>query len=489
MPHGRELLSKVTFPTGLEAAGDWDIPQESCGVVGVYAPGEDVGRIAFFGLFALQHRGQESAGIAVSDGESLRNSTAMGLVAQAFREEDLQRLTGHIAIGHTRYSTAGSSILCNAQPILASGPYGELALGHNGNVVNALSLREELEGWGCRFSSTSDSEIVAQLLANAPGRDWAERVQYLMRRLQGAYSLVVLTLDSLIAIRDPLGVRPLCVGKMNGGWIVASESCALDHLGATLHREVEPGEAIVIDDQGMRTLYRGGERRRAFCVFEYIYFARPDSILGGRLTYSLRQEMGAQLAKEHPVDADVVIGVPDSATAAAVGYARETGIPYSEGLLKNRYVGRTFIEPDQRVRDLGVQLKFNTLPEVLAGKRVVVVDDSIVRGTTTPHVVRLVRRAGATEVHLRVCAPPIRHPCQLGVDMASYQELIAANKSVEEIRQFVDADTLGYLSVDGLLKTVGGDQDSHCMGCFTGNHPIPVQLEMNKLALEVPAVG
>ena len=343
----------MTFPTGLEAAGDWDIPQESCGVVGVYAPGEDVGRIAFFGLFALQHRGQESAGIAVSDGESLRNSTAMGLVAQAFREEDLQRLTGHMAIGHTRYSTAGSSILCNAQPILASGPYGELALGHNGNVVNALALRQELEEWGCRFSSTSDSEIVAQLLANAPGRDWAERVQYLMRRLQGAYSLVVLTLDSLIAIRDPLGVRPLCVGKMNGGWIVASESCALDHLGATLHREVEPGEAIVIDDQGMRTLYRGGERRRAFCVFEYIYFARPDSILGGRLTYSLRQEMGAQLAKEHPVDADVVIGVPDSATAAAVGYARETGIPYSEGLLKNRYVGRTFIEPDQRVRDLG----------------------------------------------------------------------------------------------------------------------------------------
>jgi amidophosphoribosyltransferase len=276
---------------------------------------------------------------------------------------------------------------------------------------------------------------------------------------------------------------------MNGGWIVASESCALDHLGATLIREIEPGEAIIIDEQGMRTLYRGGERRRAFCMFEYIYFARPDSILSGRLTYTLRQAMGAQLAREHPVDADVVIGVPDSATAAAVGYAREAGIPYNEGLLKNRYVGRTFIEPDQRVRDLGVQLKFNTLPEVLSGKRVVVVDDSIVRGTTTPHVVRLVKRAGATEVHLRVCAPPIRHPCQLGVDMATYRELIAANKSVEEIRQFVDADTLGYLSVEGLLKTVGGDQDSHCMGCFTGNHPIPVQLEMNKLALEVPAVG
>ncbi|MQF48864.1 amidophosphoribosyltransferase [SAR202 cluster bacterium AC-647-N09_OGT_505m] len=461
------------------------MPQENCGVVGVYAPGEDVARIAFFGLFALQHRGQESAGISVSDGETLRLNTAMGLVAQAFREQDLERLVGHIAIGHTRYSTAGSSVLSNAQPFLVQGPYGEMALGHNGNVVNALSLRQELEEWGCQFSTSTDSEVIAQLLANAPGRDWGERVQYLMRRVQGAYSLVVLTKDSLIAIRDPLGVRPLCVGKMNGGWIVASESCALDHLGAELLREIEPGEAIIIDDQGLRVLYRGSERKRASCIFEYIYFARPDSIIGGKLTYSLRQAMGAQLAREHPVDADVVIGVPDSATAAAVGYAQEAGIPYSEGLLKNRYVGRTFIEPDQRVRDLGVKLKFNTLPAILSGKRVIVVDDSIVRGTTTPHVVHLVQKAGATEVHLRVCAPPIRHPCHLGVDMASYGELIAAAKNVEEIRQFVGSDSLGYLSVEGLIKAVGGDQDTHCLGCFTGNHPIPVQLEMNKLALEI----
>ena len=484
-PRVRELLSKVTFASGVEEADTNDLPQENCGVVGVYAPGEDVARIAFFGLFALQHRGQESAGISVSDGATLRVNTAMGLVAQAFREQDLERLTGHIAIGHTRYSTAGSSILCNAQPVLVKGPYGELALGHNGNVVNAMSLRQELEEWGCQFSASTDSEIIAQLLANAPGLDWAERVQYLMRRAQGAYSLVVLIKNSLIAIRDPRGVRPLCVGMMSDGWIVASESCALDHLGAELVREVEPGEAIIIDDHGMRTLYKGSERTRAFCTFEYIYFSRPDSIINGKLTYSLRQAMGAQLAREHPVDADIVIGVPDSATAAAVGYAQEAGIPYNEGLLKNRYVGRTFIEPDQRVRDLGVKLKFNTLPEVLDGKRVIVVDDSIVRGTTTPHVVHLVQKAGASEVHLRVCAPPIRHPCQLGVDMASYSELLAANKSIEEILRFVGSDSLGYLSVEGLLKAIGGGQDTHCLGCFTGNHPIPVQLEMNKLALEV----
>ena len=477
-------MSELAFTPRVAVAKASDLPHESCGVVGVYAPGEDVARVAFFGLFALQHRGQESAGISVSDGETLRVHTAMGLVAQAFREHDLERLTGHIAIGHTRYSTMGSSQLCNAQPNLVKGPYGELAIGHNGNVVNAVPLRAELEDWGCQFTATTDSEVIAHLLANAPGVDWSERVQYFMRRVQGAYSMVVMTKDSLMAIRDPLGVRPLCVGKMNGGWIVASETCALDHLGAQLVREVAPGEAIVIDDKGMWTLYQGRERQRASCIFEYIYFARPDSVIGGKLVYAQRQAMGAQLARDYPVEADVVIGVPDSATAAAVGYSQESGIPYSEGLLKNRYVGRTFIEPDQRVRDLGVQLKFNPLPAILSGKRVVVVDDSIVRGTTTPHVVSLVRRAGAKEVHLRVCAPPIRHPCHLGVDMASYSELIAANKSIEEIRQFVGADSLGYLTVDALLKSVGGDQSTHCTGCFTGNHPIPVQLEMNKLAME-----
>lgn len=461
-----------------------DMPQESCGVVGIYAPNEDVARLTFFGLFALQHRGQESAGISVSDGVSLKSVTSMGLVTQAFKEEDLLKLSGSIAIGHTRYSTSGSSLLCNAQPIVINGPYTDLALAHNGNVVNAVALKKELEALGCNFTSTSDTEIIAHLLTNAPVSDWEQRIQYIVRRVQGAYSLAILTKDSLIAVRDPLGVRPLCVGTINGGWIVASESCALDNLGATFVRDVEPGEAIIIDKDGMRPLYKSKPRKLAFCIFEQIYFARPDSILDGKLTYSVRKSMGAQLAKEHPVDVDVVIGIPDSATAAAVGYAQESGIPYGEGLLKNRYVGRTFIEPDQRVRGLGVKLKFNTLSEVVEGKKLVVVDDSIVRGTTTPHVVGLLRKAGAKEVHLRVCAPPIRHPCQLGVDMASYEELIAANKSIEEIKDFVGADSLGYLSIQGLIESVGGNDNNHCLGCFTGNHPIPVQLSMHKLTLE-----
>ena len=453
-------------------------------MVGIYAPNEDVARLTFFGLFALQHRGQESAGISVSDGSSIKSVTSMGLVTQAFKEEDLVGLSGDIAIGHTRYSTSGSSLLCNAQPIVVNGPNVDLALAHNGNVVNAVELKKELESQGCHFSSTTDTEIIAHLLTNAPVSDWTQRIQYLMRRVRGAYSLTILTKDSLIAVRDPLGVRPLCVGTINGGWIVASESCALDNLGADVVRDVEPGEAIVIDKDGMRTLHKSKQSKVASCIFEQIYFARPDSFIAGKLTYSVRKSMGARLAREHPVDADVVIGIPDSATAAAVGYAQESGISYSEGLLKNRYVGRTFIEPDQRVRGLGVKLKFNTLPEVVAGKKLVVVDDSIVRGTTTPHVVNLLRKAGATEIHLRVCAPPIKHPCQLGVDMASYNELIAANKTLQEIKDFVGADSLGYLSVEGLVESVGGNDNTHCLGCFTGNHPIPVQLTMHKLALE-----
>jgi len=460
-------------------------PRECCGVVGVYAPGEDAARIAFFGIFALQHRGQESAGVAASDGERLRLHTAMGLVSQAFREEDLARLPGHIAIAHTRYSTTGSNQPANAQPLRAQGPQGELALAHNGNIINALELRHQLQEWGCHFSSSTDSEVIAQLLANAPGQNWRERVAYCMRTLRGAYSLAVLTRDALLGIRDPLAVRPLCLGRLNGGgWVLASESCALDHLGATFLRELEPGETVVIDHQGLRSFLWGGERRRAHCIFEYIYFARPDSILDHRLVYLTRLAMGAQLAREHPARADVVIGIPDSATAAAVGFAREAGIPYSEGLVKNRYVGRTFIEPDQHFRDLGVRLKFNPLPEVLGGKRVVVVDDSIVRGTTTPHVVQLLRRAGAREVHLRVCAPPIRHPCHFGVDMATRRELIATGRSVEEIARLVGADSLGYLSLEGLIRAVGGDPDSYCTACFSGRYPIPVQLEMDKLALE-----
>ena len=452
----------------------------------MYAPGGDASRLAFFGLFALQHRGQESAGIAATDGQDIKRLSDMGLVTQIFREEELQQLQGTMAIGHTRYSTTGSSRAFNAQPFLVTGVHGELALGHNGNVVNAAQLKIELkEEWGCDFTSSTDSEVIANLLANAPGKDWEERIAYCMRTLQGAFSAVALTRDTLIGFRDPLGVRPLCLGQLDGGWVVASESCALDHLGASLVKELAPGEAVLIDKQGMRSYtWPGVGGRRALCVFELIYFARPDSVLDNVLVYSNRRAMGAQLAREHPVDADVVIGIPDSATAAAVGYAQESGIPYSDGLVKNRYVGRTFIEPDQRLRDLGVQVKFNPLSEVIAGKRVVVVDDSIVRGTTTPHVVGLLRKSGAQEVHMRVCAPPIRHPCHLGVDMATKRELIAANKTEDEILEFIGADSLGYLSVKGLLKVVGGAKGGFCDACFTGNYPIPVQLEMDKLALE-----
>ena len=460
--------------------------REACGVVGVYARGEEAARITSFGLYALQHRGQESAGIAASDGQRLKVHSAMGLVAQTLDEETLVELPGHIAIGHTRYSTTGTSNISNAQPLVAYGPGIEIALGHNGNVINALELREELSGWGCTFNTSSDSEIVAALLANAPAESWAERAAYCMRRLRGAYSLVLMTNDALLGIRDPLGVRPLCIGRLDGGWVIASESCALDHIGADFIREVAPGEAVLVDDEGLRTVYqREPEARAGACVFEHIYFARPDSILDGKLLYSSRMEMGAQLAREHPVEADMVIGVPDSATAAAVGYSQESGIPFGEGLVKNRYVGRTFILPDQRLREIGVRGKLNPLPKLIEDRRIVVVDDSIVRGTTTPRVVNLLRRGGAREIHLRICAPPIVSPCHFGVDMASKRELIAANLSVEEIRELVGADSLGYLSHEGLLRAVDLPRESLCMGCFTGDYPIPVQLEMDKLMLEV----
>ena len=455
-------------------------------MVGVYARGEEAARITSFGLYALQHRGQESAGIAASDGQRLKVHSAMGLVAQTLDEETLVELPGHIAIGHTRYSTTGTSNISNAQPLVAYGPGIEIALGHNGNVINALDLREELSGWGCTFNTSSDSEIVAALLANAPAESWAERAAYCMRRLRGAYSLVLMTNDALLGIRDPLGVRPLCIGRLDGGWVIASESCALDHIGADFIREVAPGEAVLVDDEGLRTVYqREPEARAGACVFEHIYFARPDSILDGKLLYSSRMEMGAQLAREHPVEADMVIGVPDSATAAAVGYSQESGIPFGEGLVKNRYVGRTFILPDQRLREIGVRGKLNPLPKLIEDRRIVVVDDSIVRGTTTPRVVNLLRRGGAREIHLRICAPPIVSPCHFGVDMASKRELIAANLSVEEIRELVGADSLGYLSHEGLLRAVDLPRESLCMGCFTGDYPIPVQLEMDKLMLEV----
>jgi len=443
----------------------------------------DIARLIFFGLFALQHRGQESSGIAVTDGNGIGMHANMGLVSQAFTESDLARLKGYIGIGHNRYSTTGSSQPANIQPIVASSEGLTLALAHNGNILNARELRDELQSSGYGFHTSTDSEVIATLILASPGKDWGEKIRHAMHRLQGAYSLAIMTENQLIAVRDPMGVRPLCLGSIDSGWVIASESCALDHIGGQFSRDVEPGEVVVIDSTGIKN-YKVKSSRKALCIFEYIYFARPDSIIQGRLLYEARQAMGEILAQEHPVDADLVMGVPDSATAASTGYSRASGIPYCEGLLKNRYVGRTFIEPDQRLRDLGVQLKFNPLSRVISGKRLVVVDDSIVRGTTTPHIVTLLRKAGAKEVHLRICAPPIRYPCFLGVDMASQWELIAARKTIPQIRDYLDADSLGYLSLSGLIRAVSLPKDMFCLACFTGDYPIPVQMGMDKLALE-----
>jgi amidophosphoribosyltransferase len=371
----------------------------------------------------------------------------------------------------------------NAQPIIAKSEGLTIALAHNGNIINSKLLRDELQERGYQFNTSSDSEVIANLILASPGQNWQEKIEHAMGRLQGAYSLAILAENKLIGVRDPFGVRPLCLGTIDGGWCIASESCALDHIGAQFIREIEPGEILVIDSQGVQSFKKESDRK-ALCIFEYIYFARPDSIIQGKLLYPTREAMGRILAEEYPVDADFVMGVPDSATAAGIGYSHASGIPYCEGLLKNRYVGRTFIEPDQRIRELGVQLKFNPLSRIIAGKRLVVVDDSIVRGTTTPRVVSLLRKAGAAEVHLRICAPPIRYPCFFGVDMATKWELIAARKTVPEIREHLGADSLGYLSLDGLIRAVDLPRDIFCLACFTGEYPIPVQIEMDKLALE-----
>jgi amidophosphoribosyltransferase len=461
---------------------------ESCGIFGVYSPQEDVARLTFFGLFALQHRGQESAGIAVSDGKRIRVYTGMGRVANVFTEESLKPLIGHMAIGHNRYSTSGSSTVLNSQPILVGNDSETLAIAHNGNLVNASFLYKELAEKGYVFHGSTDSEVIANVILSAPGKDMVEKIRYTMRRIQGAYSCVILTPTALYAMRDPLGVRPICLGKVDGGLAIASESCGLDHIGAEFIREVEPDEIIKIDENGLQS-FPGESKQRGLCIFEYIYFARPDSVINGKLLYPTRQAMGAGLAREYPVDGDIVMSIPDSATAAANGYATASGLPAVEGLVVNRYVGRTFIMPDQRMRGLGVYMKFNPMPKVLDGERVVVVDDTIVRGTTTPQVVKMLRKAGAKEIHMRVCAPPIKYPCFFGVDMATRAELIAAQKSIPEICKYIGADSLGYLSINGLLKAVDQPRENFCLACLTGEYPIPVQMEMDKLALETIGAG
>jgi amidophosphoribosyltransferase len=475
--------------------------REECGVVGIHAPGAPVARLAYVGLHALQHRGQESAGIATSDGTRLSLHKRLGLVSQVFDEETLGRLgrdgddgPARIAIGHTRYSTTGSNSLPNVQPVYASSDLGELMLGHNGNLTNATWLRDDLAEQGVEFATASDTEVLAKLIAHAPGRAWEQRVEQAFHRAIGAFTFTMLTERALVAARDPLGFRPLALGRLAAadgsptGWAVASESAALDAMGARFVRDVEPGEILTIDDDGVHShrpaMAVGRER---LCVFEFVYLARPDSVIGGRLLYEARLEMGRQLARERPADADLVIPVPDSAIPAAIGYAEESGLPYREGLIKNRYVGRTFIQPAQRTREEAVRLKFNPLPEVLSNKRVVVVDDSIVRGTTTGPIVAMLRRAGAREVHLRIHSPQMKHPCYMGVDTGRRSELIAASHGLDEIRRIVGADSLGYLSEEGLLAAVGREGDGerrHCTACFDGRYPIDVPLDVDKLVLE-----
>jgi len=465
---------------------DGDTMHEECGVFGIYGPGEDVARLTFFGLYALQHRGQESAGIATADGDGISIYTDMGLVSQIFSEDELNELRkGHLAIGHTRYSTTGSSCVENAQPIRVESDLGPLALAHNGNLVNTRYLVELLAERGERVESTTDSELIARLIATAPGRDWVERIRNTMPFIKGAFSLTMLTPTQLIAVRDPYGIRPLCFGRLGSAWIVASESCALDTIGAELLRDVQRGEIMVIDANGAHSIYMDvSEARQALCSFEYIYFARPDSVIDSTPVYLARERMGAALAREHPADADLVMPVPDSGIPGAVGYARASGLPYREGLIKNRYIGRTFIQPDQRLRESGVKLKFNPLPGVLEGKRVVVVEDSIVRATTTLSTVALLRRAGAREVHMRITAPPMVDSCYLGIDTARREELIAARLGVPEICEYIGADSLGYLSLDGMIGAIGLPRNAVCHACFTGEYPMPVQLDFDKLVLE-----
>lgn len=471
--------------------GQTDSPHDECGVFGVSTPhGDGVAQLAFFGLFALQHRGQEAAGIAVSDGNRARLHKDAGLVANVFDPETLAPLTGYHAIGHTRYSTTGANSVRNVQPFLVETMHGPLAVAHNGNLVNAPMLRDELLQRGFGLTATSDTEVLTMMLAASGGRSWEERIERTMPAWRGAYSLVVLGADRVVAVRDPWGFRPLSVGRLpTGGHAVASETCALTTIGCVDISEVEPGEIVTLHGHELT-------RRRAItpaatssrCSFEFVYFSRPDSVWAGRNIHDVRQRLGEELALEHPVDADVVVPVPDSSIPAAIGYSRASGIAYNDGLIKNRYIGRTFIEPTQDMRDRGVALKFNALTANLAGKRVVMIDDSLVRGTTAGPLVRLLRDAGAAEVHLRITCPPITHACHFGVDMGHEGDLIAARLDLDEMRDHIGADSLGFLSLDGMLRAISGDDlsggASHCTACFTGRYPIEVPVTQPKLGFE-----
>jgi amidophosphoribosyltransferase len=467
------------------------LPQDECGVFGVWAPGEEVAKLTFYGLYALQHRGQESAGIATSDGERIFVYKDMGLVSQVFTESDLATLTGNLAIGHCRYSTTGSSTWNNAQPTLRATNHGTLALAHNGNLTNTGDLAEKLskiitEKNDDGLHATTDTEIMTALIAAQEGKNFESSALEVLPQLKGAFSLVFMDEHTLYAARDHHGVRPLVIGKLEHGWVVASESAALDIVGASFVREVEPGEFIAIDQNGLRS-HRWATPEPKGCIFEYVYLARPDTSISGRNVHATRVAVGEQLAKEHPAIADLVIPVPESGTPAAIGYAKASGIPYGMGLVKNSYVGRTFIQPSQTIRQLGIRLKLNPLREIIEGKRIVVVDDSIVRGNTQRALVRMLREAGALEIHVRISSPPVKWPCYYGIDFASRAELIAAGLETEEIRRSIGADSLGYVSMEGLIAATTIAEDKLCTACFSGKYPIqiPTDLSAGKNLLEV----
>jgi amidophosphoribosyltransferase len=452
--------------------------KDECGVVAIYAHPE-AETLGYLGLHALQHRGQESAGIATSDGVNIRVHKAMGLVADIFTEEVLAKLRGTLAIGHTRYSTAGDSVLMNAQPIMARSHKGNIALAHNGNLVNALEIRTRLESQGSIFSTNSDTEVIVHLMAQSREHTLPEAIADALRQVEGAFSLVMVTPDRILAARDPRGFRPLAMGRITAAApgrqdtiVFASETCAFDLIGARYEREVRPGEIVVVGPEGVSSIFYAPAEQQSACIFEHVYFSRPDSLVFGRPVEISREQLGRALAREAPADSDIVVPVPDSGVSAAMGYAAESGIPFRFGLIRNHYVGRTFIEPQQHVRDFGVKLKLNPVRSVLQGKRVVLIDDSIVRGTTSRKIVRMIRQAGATEVHMRISCPPTISPCFYGVDTPSKRQLIAANKSVEEIREYIGADSLAYLSVDGLKQACGeGEKTSYCTACYTGKYP------------------
>ena len=470
-----------------------DKPKEACGVFGIYAPEETVSTLTYFGLYALQHRGQESAGIATFDGNGCYCYKDMGLVSQVFNESILANLPGRIAVGHTRYSTTGSSLQANAQPAIVDTRLGKLALAHNGNLVNTLQLRQELERRNCECLTTTDSEMIALIMGQEVdnGKDWLEAGISAFQWCHGAYSLVIGTPVGLMGVRDPYGVRPLVIGTLSEEnnptrYVLASETCALDIIGAEYLREVEPGELVWITEDGLASFHWNTQPQKKLCIFEMIYFARPDSIMGADSLYGYRLRLGEQLATESPVQADIVMGVPDSGIPAAIGYSRQSGITYQEGLIKNRYVGRTFIQPTQHMREHGIRMKLNPLKDVLEDKKIVIIDDSIVRGTTSRKIVRALRDAGAKEIHMKISSPPVTHPCFYGIDTDNQDHLIGATKSVAEIARQIEVDSLAYLSEEGMLKVTRENPQHFCTACFNGNYPIniPDDVKRSKLMLE-----